>query len=252
MTNIYQLLKTFSLILSKVQSTLPRGLLTSLQLSQTNITKLASCTQILLTRYPFLVQFTGEIIERRRQNPNEEHSDMLSVMLTAKDDEENTGFTIKELQDETMSFFFAGHETTANTPGWAFYLFAIHPKEQEALRQEIRDAMGDTFQIDVAKNLKGIKNAIKETLRMFPTVPLFPRLANEATELGGIKIPKGGAVFISGIAMAKNPTLYPEPEVFDPQRWDETSPRFRNNDTFAFIPFGGGPRVCIGQRFAMQ
>jgi cytochrome P450 len=155
----------------------------------------------------------------------------------------------QQLRDETLTLFVAGHETTALALTYALYLLARSPEWQEALSAEVTQVLEgrQPTMADLA-NLKLTEAVVLEAMRLYPPVWSIGREAIADVNIGGYRIPKGGSVFISQWVVHRDPALYPDPERFDPGRWtgDVQRPRF------AFFPFGGGPRICIGNRFAMM
>jgi cytochrome P450 len=184
------------------------------------------------------------IIAERRANPG--GSDVLSRLLAARDDD---GQPLSDLQlrDETVTFFLAGHETTALALTYAIDLLARHPEAARKLTDEVR-ARGQLGAADAAA-LPWTTAVIQEAMRVHPPVWAIGRSAQEATEVLGWPVHEGDELFVPQWVVHRNPELFPDPEAFRPERWlDGLERRLPRS---AYFPFGGGPRVCIGNHFAM-
>jgi cytochrome P450 len=157
--------------------------------------------------------------------------------------------TDKELLDEINTLIIAGHETSAGTLNWTWYLLSRHPEVEAHLIAELA-AMpsGDEFTFDQLMDLRYAACVLKETLRLYPPVWLFSRRALREDRLGDFRIPAGAHIFIAPYFLHRRPALWPDPERFNPGRFDE-----RHNppvDRYAFIPFSAGARRCIGEYFS--
>jgi cytochrome P450 family 135 len=175
-----------------------------------------------------------EIGRRRRDPALEEREDILSLLLQARD-EDGEPMSDKELRDELMTLLVAGHETTATALAWAFELLLRNPPALARLEQELSEG-GEDY----------LDAVIKETLRLRPVLPIVGRLLSEPVTLRGYELPAGTVVAPCIYLTHRNPAVYPEPERFLPERFLETQP-----DTYAWLPFGGGIRRCIGASFAI-
>ncbi|MDP2324370.1 MAG: cytochrome P450, partial [Gammaproteobacteria bacterium] len=160
-----------------------------------------------------------------------------------------TGMTDKELLDEINTLIIAGHETSAGTLNWAWYLLSQHPDIEARMLTEIRTAIrDDSFSFDELMGLDYTARVLKETLRLYPPVWLFSRRALKEDQLGEFRIPAGAHLFIAPYFLHRRPELWPDPERFNPDRFDETcSPPI---DRYAFVPFSAGARRCIGEYFS--
>lgn len=189
------------------------------------------------------------IIAERRES-GEERDDLLGTLLAAQD-EDGSAMTDQQLRDEAVTLFLADHETTALLLAHAFYLLSKHPDVERRLRSEIDEVLGG--RLPTAKDVKGLpylERVLKETMRLYPPAWTTGREVLEDVELSGVKIPKGAQVLTSQWVVHRDPRFFPNPEGFDPDRW---TPEFTKAlPRFAFFPFGGGPRVCIGNHFAMM
>lgn len=194
------------------------------------------------------------ITERRKTAVNGQVTDTgdLLSMLMLSVDEEGEYMDDKQLRDEVATLFAAGHETTSNALSWTWYLLAQHPKVEAKLHEEL-DSVLDGRQPALADlpNLPYSLQIIKEAMRMYPPAWILNgRLALEDTTIGGYTIPKGSTVFVSPYVMHHLPQYFDEPDMFKPDRF---TPEFEKSlPKFAYMPFGGGVRICIGNAFAMM
>ncbi len=176
--------------------------------------------------------------------------DLLDALLEARDPETGAGLSEAEIGANIITFIGAGHETTANALTWALYLLSLAPDIREAVEAEAEAAAGDV----VAAALSGdrlamTKAVIEEAMRLYPPVPSLSRAAIAADVAGGVAIPKGALVVIAPYVLHRHQTLWREPGLFRPERF---LPGARETiERFAYLPFGAGPRICIGQQFAM-
>ncbi|MBX3275516.1 MAG: cytochrome P450 [Sandaracinaceae bacterium] len=187
------------------------------------------------------------IIAARRAS-GEVKADLLGTLLAAQDDE-GAGMTDRQLRDEAVTLFLAGHETTALALAHTLYLLSKYPDVARRVRAELAETVGDRRPgADDVKRLVYTGWVLKESMRLYPPAWTTGREATEDLELGGYHIPKGAQLLFSQWVVHRDPRWFPNPEAFDPERWrDEASlPRY------AYFPFGGGPRTCIGNHFAMM
>jgi len=193
------------------------------------------------------------IIEARMTNSGEieDNGDMMSMLLLAKY-EDGTKMSPKQVMDELITLFVAGHETTSNALTWAFYLLAMHPEIQIKLQYELDAVLnGKTAEFADLKALVYTEMVVKESMRLLPPVwTLNTRQANEDTVVGDFLFPKDKVIFISPYSSHNNPKYFPEPEKFNPERFSTENEK--SIPKHAYIPFGTGSRVCIGQAFAMM
>jgi len=194
---------------------------------------------------PLVARFLAE-----RRHEESARGDLLSMLLAARDPETGEGMSDRQLRDEILTIFLAGHETTANALTWTWYLLARHPQAEARLHDELDAVLGGrlpTF-ADLAE-LKWTRMLIEEAMRLYPPAHTIARTAIGEDRIGGVRVPPGASLTISIYALHRNPKLWGEPERFDPQRFapDAVAARHR----FAYLPFGGGPRICIGNGFAM-
>jgi cytochrome P450 len=179
-----------------------------------------------------------------------DRGDLMSMLLTAHDPETDEGMSDKQLRDEILTIFLAGHETTANALSWCWYLLTQHPEAEVRLHDELNRVLGGrmpTF-ADLAE-LKWTRMVIEEAMRLYPPVHTIARTAIGEDQIGGVRVPPGALVTISPYVTHRNPNLWPEPERFNPERFSPSCVAQRHR--FTYLPFGGGPRICIGSSFAL-
>jgi cytochrome P450 len=189
------------------------------------------------------------IIAERRASGSDE-GDLLSMLLEAQD-EDGSQMTDAQLRDEVMTLFLAGHETTALALSWSWYLLASNPETEKKFHAELEEVLGGrTPDVSDLSRLKSTEMIAKETMRLYPPAYAVGREAIEETELGGFTVPKGTQVFAFQWVTQRDPRFFDDPETFKPERWangaSEQLPKY------AYFPFGGGPRQCIGNYFAMM
>ncbi len=191
------------------------------------------------------------IIEQRRAS-GQMSGDLLSVFLQARDDQ-GVGMTDRQLHDEIMTLFLAGHETTANVLSWTWYLLGQNPQTEGKLLEELGRVLGGRIPTPAdLPRLVYTDTVLRESMRLYPPVWVIGRRALAPFRLGGYDIPADTNMLISQLIMHRDPRYFPEPERFDPDRWSANDPRGASIPRFAYLPFGGGPRVCIGAGFAMM
>jgi cytochrome P450 len=190
------------------------------------------------------------IINARRQS-GEDRGDLLSLLLHARDEDDGSRMTDKQLRDEAMTLFLAGHETTALALSWTWYLLGQHPAVVRKLEEELRTMLGGrppTF-ADL-QQLRYTERVILESLRLYPPAYAIAREARDDCEIGGYPVPAGTTLFLFQWVVQRDPRFYENAEQFDPDRWaDGLAQRLPK---YAYFPFGGGPRQCIGNTFALM
>ena len=195
------------------------------------------------------------IAERRAQAAvsGEFGSDLLGMLMAATEDsaEARTGMSDEELRDEIITMILAGHETTANLLSWTFHLLARHPEIEVRVREEVVRVLGDRDPVlEDMKSLTYTRMVIEEGLRLYPPAWVFERQAIAEDTLGGYAVEKGAIIGICPYVIHRHPDHWESPEVFDPERF--LPERSAGRARYAYIPFGGGPRTCVGNHFAMM
>lgn len=197
-----------------------------------------------------LNQIIFSIIEKRRTS-KEKHMDLLQMLMDARDEETGEALSDQELRDEAMTIFIAGHETTANAMSWLWVVLNQEKEVRERLDKEIHEVLGKRVPTAADfPNLPYTLKVFKEILRVYPPVPAVPRRIEKDDKLGEYQLEGGNDVFISPYLLHRHPDFWEDPEKFDPNRFDKEKERQRH--TFAYLPFGGGPRICMGNNFAMM
>lgn len=191
----------------------------------------------------------GVIEERRRSG--QDTGDLLSMLLAVRDEETGEAMSDRQLRDEIMTIFLAGHETTANALAWTFFLLSNHPAISARLTAEIRQAIGDRPPtLEDLPKLDFVRMVIDESMRLYPPVWMLVRRALQDDEIGGYHIPALTYVFLSPWIVQRSPRIWEDPERFDPERFHRD--RLSSIPRYAHFPFGGGPRLCIGNGFALM
>jgi cytochrome P450 len=188
---------------------------------------------------------------RQRRAENVDKGDLLSLLLHARDEDDGSRMTDQQVRDEAMTLFLAGHETTALTLSWAWYLMAQHPEAEQKLGVELETVLGGrTPTVEDWPRLKFTEMIALESMRLYPPAYVIGREALVDCAIGGYAVPRGTTLLLPQWVVQRDPRFYDEPEKFRPERWGEE--RVKTMPKFAYFPFGGGPRVCIGQQFAMM
>ncbi len=190
------------------------------------------------------------LIAERRES-GEDKGDLLSMLLLATDEEDGSGMTDKQARDEAATLFIAGHETTANTLTWAWVLLSEHPDVEARLHAELDHVLGGRPpQVADLDRLPYTRMVVEETMRRYPPAWILARESIQPVRVGGYDFRPGSVFFISPYVLHHDPAVFPDPDRFDPERFADdvrdTLPKY------AYIPFGGGPRICIGNSFALM
>lgn len=189
------------------------------------------------------------IIAKRRGH-EADSSDLLSMLMQARD-EDGGRMNDKQLRDEVMTFLLAGHETTALTLSWTLHLLAQHPSVEEQLHAELESVLaGRVPEFADLSSLTLTERVIKESMRLYPPAWSVARTVISPFQLRGYQVPAGANVVMSQWIMHRHPAYFENPETFDPNRW--LTERAQKLPRFVYFPFGGGPRQCIGNSFAMM
>ena len=198
-------------------------------------------------------KFDGIILEyiQARRSSNEQHDDLLQMLLEARYEDTGEGMTDRQLVEESAILFVAGHETTANALSWTWYLLSQHPEVMERIRREHESVLsGREPGFEDLPQLEYTLQVIDEAMRLYPPAWITDRLCIEDDQYGDLPLPKGSRVvaYIHGIH--HRPSLWDDPESFRPERFSRE--RKKAYHPFAYMPFGGGPRLCIGNNFALM
>lgn len=189
------------------------------------------------------------IIAERRRNPGE-HDDLLAMLMEARDEETGEGMSDKQLRDEVITLFLAGHETTANALTWASYLLSTHVEVARRLQAEVDEKLqGRVPTAADVPDLTYTRMVIDETMRLYPPVWVTNRRAREDDTVCGYRIPAGATVTLLPYVTHHDPAFWENPEGFDPERF--APERSAGRPEYAYFPFGRGPRQCIGKGFAL-
>ena len=191
------------------------------------------------------------MIAERRANLADAPNDLLTRLIAARDPEDDAGLTDQEIRDEVITIFEAGHETTAVAMTFTWYLLSQHPEAEARLQAELDSVLGGRAPTGGdLPNLPYVRQVIEEAMRLYPPAPAVTgRRAVAADEICGVKVSPGQRVMISTWVLHRHRTLWDEPERFDPDRF--STARSEGRPRFAYMPFGGGPRICIGAQLAM-
>lgn len=191
------------------------------------------------------------MIEARLANLDAAPNDLLTRLIAARDSDDGSGLSAQEIRDEVITIFEAGHETTAVAMTFTFYLLSAHPQERAKLEAELDAVLG--ARAPTAEDLPKLvytRQVVEEAMRLYPPAPAVTgRVAAGPDEICGHEVRKGDRVFISTWVMHRHRAWWDDPERFDPDRFSPE--RSEGRPRFAYMPFGAGPRVCIGQAFAM-
>ena len=189
------------------------------------------------------------IIDQRRAG-GQDTGDLLSMLMHAVD-EDGSRMTAKQLRDEAMTLFLAGHETTANCLAWTWYLLGQNPAAEARLHQEIETVLGGRAPTPAdLPGLPYVEAVINESMRLYPPAWIMGRKSTAPFELGGYSFPAGTEVLMSQWVMHRHPRWFEDPLTFRPERWQ--GGLAKQLPAFAYFPFGGGPRMCIGKGFALM
>ncbi|MFJ6381046.1 cytochrome P450 [Kitasatospora sp. NPDC092039] len=179
-----------------------------------------------------------------------EGDDALSRLIVATRQEPDRAVARQRMRDELVTLLLAGHETTASTLGWTFYLADRHPEVMDRLHAEAVEVLGDRLpEFDDLHRLRYTSMVVEEVMRLYPPVWILPRQAQADDEVGGYHVPAGADVLICPYTLHRHPRFWDAPEQFDPERFDRD--RATERPRYAYIPFGAGPRFCIGNHLGL-
>lgn len=190
-----------------------------------------------------------DIIVSRRQD-TQDRNDLLSLLVSTLDEEgDGKGLSDEEVRDQVMTLLVAGYDTVASSVTSCLLQLALHPEIEQGVVEEMKQKLGGRpAGLREAMTLEKTSAAFSEALRLYPPAWTLPRTTTEAVEIGGFSIPAKATVVVSSYVTQHNPKYYPDPEKFDPSRWQPGQKEGRHK--FAYYPFGGGSRVCMGEQFA--
>ncbi|GAB4010515.1 cytochrome P450 [Spirosoma migulaei] len=196
--------------------------------------------------------FIYGVIDQRRQR-DEDKDDLLGMLLSAEDEDTGEKMSDKQLRDECVTIFSAGHETTAVSMAWTIYLLSQHPDILARLQAESRTVLGDatTPAPEAFRSLTYALQVVQESLRLYPPAWIMSRRAHNPDHIGPYTIPAGDTALISPYLLHRDPANWPDPDRFDPDRFAPGGPKEQLH-SYAYLPFGGGPRLCIGNQFALM
>ncbi|XP_075543489.1 cytochrome P450 4V2-like isoform X2 [Dermacentor variabilis] len=216
-------------------------------------------------------KYTLEVLERRKgklqqiadelesvpgdygREGDDEAQDSVIVDRFLKAHLQDSRYSIDEVKKDIDSLLFAGTDTTTSAVGWAFYMLGLHPKVLAKVHQELDDIFGSDTERDITgedlKRMKYLDICFKESLRLFPAAPLIGRVLDEDLVVDGYKIPKGVTCFVNIYSLHRNPECFKDPDLYIPERF--LTSEVGNRHPFSYIPFSGGPKNCLGQRFAI-
>lgn len=191
------------------------------------------------------------LVRKRRAAPEQGGDDLLSRLLAVQDADSGERMSDQQIRDELITLFVAGQDTTAGTLAWLFHLLDKHPEIAARLRSEVDAVLGERrATVADLPRLSYTKQVIQEVMRLYPAGFLLPRFTNEATTLGGYEIAANTPVLLSPYLTHRDPSIWDRPDDFDPERFSAAA--MANRHRYAYFPFGGGGRQCIGNHFAMM
>ncbi|MGX7828608.1 cytochrome P450 [Actinokineospora sp. 24-640] len=196
-----------------------------------------------------------DIVERlvafRKENPVDPADDVISRLIESTAREADPRVGAQRMRDELITLLLAGHETTASTVGWATWLVGQHPEVAERLHDEAVSVLGDrTPTLEDLRGLKYTTMVLEEAMRLYPPVWILTRNSIEADEVGGYHVPAKSDVMVCPYTLHRHPAYWPEPDRFDPERFDPD--KTHDRPRYAYIPFGAGPRFCVGNHLGMM
>ncbi|MCX6218008.1 cytochrome P450 [Spirosoma sp.] len=196
--------------------------------------------------------FIFDLIDQRRQQ-HEDKDDLLGMLLSAEDEETGERMSDQQLRDECVTIFSAGHETTAVSMAWTIYLLTQHPDILARLQEESEAVLGDARipSAEAFRRLTYTMQVVQESLRLYPPAWIMSRRAREDDHIGPYTIPASDTALVCPYLLHRDPVNWPDPERFDPNRFAPGGPKDQLH-SYAYLPFGGGPRLCIGNQFALM
>ncbi|MEM7101671.1 MAG: cytochrome P450 [Bacteroidota bacterium] len=191
-----------------------------------------------------------QIIEDRKKNPDG-HNDLLSMLMAARDADTGEPMNNRQLRDEVITIYVAGHETSSNALSWTWYLLTKHPEVYQKVKQEVNEVLGDKRpDFETIMRLQYTRQVLDESMRFYPPAWATGREALGPDEILGHKFKKGDMFFMSIYELHRHPDYWENPDQFDPDRFSPDNRKGRPK--FVYLPFGAGPRMCIGNNFAIM
>lgn len=191
------------------------------------------------------------LVQQRLATPSATGDDVISRLIDSTRGETDPAAGRKRMHDELVTLLLAGHETTASTLSWSLHLIDDHPEVWHRMHEEAVSVLGDRPpEYEDLHKLSYIAMVVQEVMRLYPPVWILPRLAQQDDEVGGYHVPAGADVVICPYTMHRNPEFWTDPERFDPERFGADAPGVRHR--YAYIPFGAGPRFCVGNNLGMM
>ena len=188
------------------------------------------------------------ILERRKSGGGQ--GDLMDFLMFTKDEETGETMTDSQIRDEVLTFLLAGHETTSNALSWTFYLLSLHPDIRNKVREEVYPVMRTGLGYGSLEHLPYTKNVIQEAMRLYPPIWMIERSPIKDDVVGGYDVPAGSVLSVGINSIHRHKDFWINPEGFDPDRFNPENSSGRHG--FSYLPFGGGPRICIGNHFAMM
>ncbi|MEE1943384.1 cytochrome P450 [Streptomyces sp. TRM 70361] len=196
--------------------------------------------------------FVSSFIRERAAGPGEpgEEVDLLTLLMNAVDEKDGTSMAAEQLHHEVLNLVIGAYETTTNALAWIFYLLAAHPEVERRLHEEIDGVLGGrTATFEDMADTPYARSVVDETLRLYSPAWQFMRRAREEDTIGGHRVPARSNIYLNSYLLHRHPDLWDDPESFDPDRF--TPERSKGRHRHAYMPFGGGERICVGQHFAL-
>lgn len=198
-----------------------------------------------------LSRIVEALVAERLGNPRDPADDVISRLIQSTSKESDPRVAQTRMRDELITLLLAGHETTASTVGWALYLMDQHPEVASRLRDEAVAVLGDrTPVLEDLKSLTYTNMVLEEAMRLYPPVWILTRKSVEADEVGGYHVPAGSDVMVCPYTLHRHPDFWDAPEKFDPDRFDPS--RTNTRPRYAYLPFGAGPRFCVGSHLGLM
>jgi len=208
------------------------------------------CNQKFKSAIKSFDQVIYSMIAERRNNPQDQEVDLLDMLMQAREEDNGERMSDKQLRDEVVTLFLAGHETSAVALSWTLYLLSQHPEAETRLRSELHQILAgrDPTLADLP-SLVYTRMVVEESMRLYPPAWLIERKALADDEIGGYHIRAGTTLAVTQYVTHRHPDFWDEPETFRPERFDPQNSK--NRSRYAYFPFGGGPRQCIGKNMAL-